>query len=228
FAPKEGTNWGVEVTAKDSHGKIIYNADGKPSKVKIPMGDGMLRDGSSQPLYFPAGHLRSGVFKGMATILEERGYGDMEKVHAECPKFACDPKIKRCCCRRMLYNEPDFVNVKSNLELISETRGFRVLFLPNFYCELNFIEQCWGHSKRIYRQYPPSSKEEDLERNMIEALESVTITQMRKYARRSRHFMDAYHKGLSGQQAAWASKKYRGHRVIPNSILDELEKANIT
>ncbi|KAF9234429.1 hypothetical protein BU15DRAFT_52646, partial [Melanogaster broomeanus] len=27
-------------------------------------------------------------------------------------------------------------------------------------------------------------------------------------------FMDAYSKGLSGKQAAWASKKCRGHRVL--------------
>lgn len=39
--------------------------------------------------------------------------------------------------------------------------------------------------------------------------------------------MDAYETGLSGKQAAWASKKYRGHRVLPETILNELEKANI-
>jgi hypothetical protein len=40
-------------------------------------------------------------------------------------------------------------------------------------------------------------------------------------------FMDAYRKKLNGKQAAWANKKYRGHRVIPDTILDELEKAGI-
>jgi hypothetical protein len=39
--------------------------------------------------------------------------------------------------------------------------------------------------------------------------------------------MDAYEKGLSGKQAAWASKKYKGHRVLPETILNELEKVNI-
>ena len=39
--------------------------------------------------------------------------------------------------------------------------------------------------------------------------------------------MDAYRKGLTGKQAAWASKKYKGHRVLPNTILAELEKAGI-
>ena len=39
--------------------------------------------------------------------------------------------------------------------------------------------------------------------------------------------MDAYQKGLNGRQAAWASKKYRGHQVLPDSIIEELDKANI-
>jgi hypothetical protein len=46
------------------------------------------------------------------------------------------------------------------------------------------------------------------------------------FANRSLWFMDAYKKGLNGNQTAWASKKYRGHwhRTIPESIL---EKADI-
>ena len=50
---------------------------------------------------------------------------------------------------------------------------------------------------------------------------------MRKYATRSRWFMDAYDCGLNGIQAAWAARKYRGHRALPQNILDELEKEGI-
>jgi hypothetical protein len=39
--------------------------------------------------------------------------------------------------------------------------------------------------------------------------------------------MDAYRKELNGKQAAWASKKYHGHRVLPNNILDDILKAGI-
>ena len=39
--------------------------------------------------------------------------------------------------------------------------------------------------------------------------------------------MDAYEKGLTGSQAAWASWKNRGHRTLPDTILAELDKANI-
>jgi hypothetical protein len=31
----------------------------------------------------------------------------------------------------------------------------------------------------------------------------------------------------NGNEAAWASKIYRGHRTIPESILSDLEKAGI-
>lgn len=44
---------------------------------------------------------------------------------------------------------------------------------------------------------------------------------------RSFRFMDAYRKGLNGNQAAWACKKYRGHRVIPDTILKDLEDARV-
>jgi hypothetical protein len=38
--------------------------------------------------------------------------------------------------------------------------------------------------------------------------------------------MHAYHKGLDGKDAAWACKKYRGHRVIPSFLLSSLDKPN--
>ena len=48
-----------------------------------------------------------------------------------------------------------------------------------------------------------------------------------RFSNRSSHFIDAYHKGLNGRQAAWANKKYRGHRVLPEGILEELDEAQI-
>jgi len=81
---------------------------------------------------------------------------------------------------RTLYNQPDFVQVKSLLETTCEARGFTILFISKFHCELNFIEQCWGFAKRIYRHYPTSSKEADLERNVLAALESVPLESMRR------------------------------------------------
>ena len=48
-----------------------------------------------------------------------------------------------------------------------------------------------------------------------------------RFATRARRFIDAYDKGLNGKQAAWASKKYRGHRVLPESIMADLDKAKL-
>lgn len=231
--PKVGENWGVEVTKRDPvSGDIVYKADGKPEKIKIRMVDGCFADGTPQPLYFPEGHPRAGVFKGMAKILEEHGFGDMSKVRAECKGFKCAPPseieaVQNCCCRRILYNQPDFTNVKSLLEERCKELGVLVLFLPKFHCELNFIEQCWGYAKRLYRLCPESPREDQLEKNSLQSLETIPLNTMRKFATRSQRFMDAYDQGLNGRQAAWAARKYRGHRVIPASIMDELEKAGV-
>jgi hypothetical protein len=113
---------------------------------------------------------------------------------------------------------------------------------------MNFIEQCWGHSKRVYHQYPPSSKEADLEMNVLAALESVPLVTMQqygtflnlindfinlahihdhRYAQHSRQFIDADTHGLNGKQAAWASRRYHGHRALPETLMNDLLKANV-
>ncbi|KAJ7609122.1 hypothetical protein FB45DRAFT_762720 [Roridomyces roridus] len=48
-----------------------------------------------------------------------------------------------------------------------------------------------------------------------------------RFGNRALKFVDAYSMGLNGRQAAWASRKYHGHRVLPMSILEELDNANI-
>ena len=47
------------------------------------------------------------------------------------------------------------------------------------------------------------------------------------FANRSARFMDAYDKGLNGEQAAWAARKYRGHRVLPENLMDDFEEADL-
>ncbi|KAG1728931.1 hypothetical protein EDB19DRAFT_1642270, partial [Suillus lakei] len=43
------------------------------------------------------------------------------------------------------------------------------------------------------------------------------------FAMRSAIFINAYQKGLNGMQAAWATKKFHGHRVLPQTILDKFD-----
>src|SRR5260370_37722890 len=115
--PKPGKNWGVEVSRCDPlTGKIMYHPDGSIEKTKILMQDGHFENGEPHPLYFPINHPNEdlwGVFKGIAVILEERGFGEISKVRAECKGFKCKPGETRCCCHRILYNQPDFADAES-------------------------------------------------------------------------------------------------------------------
>ncbi|KAF8219520.1 hypothetical protein L208DRAFT_1339469 [Tricholoma matsutake] len=184
-------------------------------KVKVCMSDGTLPSGEPQSLYFPEGHQCAGVFKGMAIILEECGFKAVHKLHAKCKSFKCNPPAVNCCCHCVMFNQPDFAHVDTILEATCNAHGFKVIFLPKFHCELNFIEQCWGYAKRIYQLNPESSREDHLERNALAALDAIPLKTMCRFANCSSHFMDAYERGLNGRQAAWAARKYRGHRVLP-------------
>jgi transposase len=87
-----------------------------------------------------------------------------------------------------MFNQPDFAHVDTILEATCNARGFKVIFLPKFHCELNFIEQCWGYAKRIYRLNPESSREDHLERNALAALDAIPLETMRRYEKVSRIF----------------------------------------
>ncbi|KAJ7673011.1 hypothetical protein DFH06DRAFT_979134 [Mycena polygramma] len=203
----------VHVNKRDANDKPVYDSNGNYVKVPIRMTDGTF-NGQPQPLYFPEGHSKAGMFKGMVQILTERGI-DTDGKLAQCRGFKCDPPALDCCCRRIIYNQPDFEQVESILETDFKDAGFGILFIPKFHCELNFIEQCWGYAKRLYRLNPDSSLEIALERNALAALDAVPLVSMRRFVNRSQRFMDAYRVGLTGTQAAWAARKYRGHRMVP-------------
>lgn len=153
-------------------------------KNKIRMADARFSDGSPQALYFPADHPRyPGQFKGVTNILQERGI-DASGLKLTCPYFKCEKldtgDTPTCCARRILFNQPDFMEQKSLLEELAESHGCSVLLLPKFHCELNPIEQCWGYAKRVYRQFPPSRSESDLKANMVASLDSVPLDSIRR------------------------------------------------
>jgi len=133
FTPKEGNNWGVKINVIGADGKPVYEPDGKLLKTTVRMVDGEFSDGTPQEFFFPVGHPRESVFKGMSVILQERGFANAPKLLSQCPKFKCAKGATDCCYRQILYNQPDFVNVKSNLEITCKAHGFQVIFLPKFH-----------------------------------------------------------------------------------------------
>ena len=59
-----------------------------------------------------------------------------------------------------------------------------------------------------------------LEKTVPLALNSVSLKKIRKFARRSWRFMDAYRNGLTGIEALYAVKRYKSHRKIPSNVID--------
>ncbi|KAF9507821.1 hypothetical protein BS47DRAFT_1373802 [Hydnum rufescens UP504] len=153
---------------------------------------------------------------GMVQILKEHG-------HLNVNSFICwSIANNSCCCQNILFCSDDFINIPCLLMTHCQARGFNVLFLPNFHCELNFIEQVWGYAKREYREAPPSSRIEDVEKNSKAALDMVSILSMQWFSNWSLQYMDGYQRGLDGREAAWATRKYHGHCQMPADATQEM------
>jgi hypothetical protein len=78
----------------------------------------------------------------MTKILQQRGLTEAAKLNASYKSFKCAEGATACCQHQVLYNQPDFAEQESALEILCRVQGFEVIFLPKFHCELNFIEQC--------------------------------------------------------------------------------------
>jgi hypothetical protein len=159
--------------------------DRDSSTQKVPMQDGQYSNGTPHSFYFPAGHLQGSPFKGMRIIIQEynargAGFPDPVKLLAQCCDFNCPPGHTDCCCHWILFNQPDFTAQKSKLEELCEFHGYQLIFYPKFHCEVSFIEQCWGFAKWLYCEFPTSSSEADLERNVILASNAVPLESMQR------------------------------------------------
>ncbi|EKM53890.1 uncharacterized protein PHACADRAFT_98109 [Phanerochaete carnosa HHB-10118-sp] len=181
----------------------------------------------SQPLYFPADHpTMPRWFKGMEQIIQERGLWPERGLKAQCfDSFAkCLPGCTGCCCRRLLFNQPDFVSQKPQLQEYIESRGHFCDFYPKYHPETNFIEQYWGYSKLHYRNTPPTNNIQEMEKNVKEALDKASLLQIWRWANRAARFISSYAQGLNGAEAAYANRKFHGHRMLPAHVAASLKE----
>jgi hypothetical protein len=152
------------------------------------MRNGQLPSGDTQELYYPDDHsTMPGWFKGMEQILRERGLW-RDGLLAQCPGFKCEAGRTDCCCRRILFLQPDFANQKSALEELVESRGHICDFYPKYHCELNFIEMYWGAAKFRYRITAKTSNIDEMEANVKACLDDVPLVQIMRYAQFSISF----------------------------------------
>lgn len=159
----------------------------KSQKAPERMRPGRLPSGEPQELYFPSDHPKHpNKFKGMAQILIERGIDITDSkgktLNAECSGFKCKGTAQHCCCRNILFHQPDFQDVKPALVEHIEKRGHIAVFYPKFHCELNFIEQCWGYAKYRYRMLPRPLNEKEMQINVQSTLDSIPPETFRRQA----------------------------------------------
>jgi hypothetical protein len=211
-----------------------FNAgDGsKAKKVRAPARNGWYYD-SAQKRVTQVMNLQNGQRKGAKTILQERGIDVEGKLNqCKCCKQErsrgftgeVDPSRKDCCLQKILANQPDFLEQKCLLQELVESKGHCFLKYPKFHCELNFIEMYWGTVKmRVRRLCDYSMK--SLERNVPLMLDSVPLGLIRRFARKSWRYMDAYRCGATGRLAQFINKTYTRHRRVPTSWLTEVRDA---
>ena len=151
--------------------------------------------------------------KGLQRVLSERGLWD--------------PLLSVKDARELLAKQPDFSNQREWLQETVIEAGCMIDYYPKYHCEFNFIEMFWGAAKAWYRAHCTFNFR-DLVELVPQALDSVSITKIRKFARKTYRYMDAYRvrdsngNSLDSRQIDYAVKKFRGHRTIPIRILESL------
>ena len=122
--------------------------------------------------------------------------------------------------------------LRSQKALLPETveaAGHSIIFYPKFHPEFNFIEIFWGACKAFARRHCDYSWK-TLQTTVPQALALVSLSSIRKFARKSERYIDAYRLKdeihLTPAQVEYAVKKYRSHRRIPAKVLEELYTLN--
>ena len=116
----------------------------------------------------------------------------------------------------------DFQQQKTILTEYIENRGHKCLHLPKFHCELNPIEQVWCQAKKHTKSYGDYTLP-TMRKLIPEALNSVTVDNIRKYFQKTRDYERAYRQGHGGLALETAVKFCKSHRRVPLS-----EVTNVT
>lgn len=153
-----------------------------------------------------------GKQKGLRTILEERSL------------FIPGTKLNEC--RTLLAQQPDFQEQRPLLVETVQAATHEITFYPKFHPEFNFIEMFWGACKAFARKRCDYSWTA-LKQIVPKALDSVSLASIRRFARKSDRYIDAYRikEGgvrLTTAQVEHAVKQYKSHRSIPKSIMANL------
>jgi hypothetical protein len=100
---------------------------------------------------------------------------------AQCLNFHCPPGRTDCCCRRLLFSQPDFIDQKPQIQEFVESRGHLCDFYPKYHCELNFIEQYWGAAKHHFRSMARAATLEEMGKQVIASLDNTPLLQIQRY-----------------------------------------------
>ena len=99
------------------------------------------------------------------------------------------------------------------------SRGHLCIFLPKFHPELNFIERYWSRVKWYARKNSDGTvKGMKVTADMALGEEACDLALIRRYARTSWRWVDAYDKGLDGVLACWAVRKSKCHRCVADAV----------
>ena len=159
-----------------------------------------------------------------------------------CPGSKCPPDRNNCCCWTILFNQPDFVSQKSELQELIEQHGHLCDFYPKYHCELNFIEQYWVLPNFASIQQEEQQPLMTWKRRYWLAWITFLLTRfigvhrffflsslhsycVYRYANRSARFIHAYGEGLTGAQAAWANKRYHSHCTLTPDMIREVKNS---
>jgi transposase len=234
FERLHGPEYQALIMVDNSQGHAAYANDALlATKMNLNPGGAVpkLRDGwfmhngcrISQPMVFPTDHpTHPNQPKGIKQVLNERGLW-RQGLHLECKKpKICSIDSIDCCARRLLSQQPDFLEQKSSVQEVIEAAGHLCIFLPKFHCELNFIEFFWGAVKKYLREHCDYTFE-TLKANLPKALESVQLSTIRKWEHRMIRWMEAYRDGKSAKDAQfdvkkYGSRQYTSHRKALESV----------